>query len=114
MLDSRKEELHEQIATVLEREISQDTQSEGDLEMQIRVLKHWNLSGNFSKAADLALKIGGELMILGLNSQAELLFSDVILGLENDQGGITYGGISCSVLDAVEPAELELLIKGFP
>lgn len=111
MLDSRKEELHEQIATVLEREISQDTQSEGDLEMQIRVFKHWNLSGNFPKAADLALKIGGELMILGLNSQAELLFSDVILGLENDQGGITYGGISCSVLDAVEPAELELLIK---
>ena len=111
MLDGRKEEMHEQIAIVLEREIADETESEDDLEVQIRVFKHWNLSGNFSKAADLALKIGGQLTILGLNSQADLLLSDVILGLKNDQDGVKYGGICSSVLDAVEPPELELLIK---
>ena len=111
MLDGRKEEMHEQIATVLEREIVEETESKDDLELQIHVFKHWNLSGNFTKAAELALMIGGQLMILGLNSQADLLFSDVIVSLKNEQGGVSYGDISSSVLDALEPAELELLIK---
>ncbi len=113
MLDGRKEEMHEQIATVLEREIVEESDSKDDLEKQIHVFKHWNLSGNFTKAAELALQIGGQLMILGLNSQADLLFTDVITSLKNEQEGVTYGGICSSVLDAVEPPELELLIKVF-
>ncbi|KAL7495786.1 hypothetical protein ACHAWT_004250 [Skeletonema menzelii] len=113
MLASRKEEMHEQIATVLEREIVEETESKDDLEKQITVFKHWNLSGNFIKAAELALQIGGQLMILGLNSQADLLFTDVITSLKNEQEGVTHGGICSSVLDAVEPSELELLIKLF-
>ena len=111
MLDGRKEEMHEQIAMVLEREIAEDTESKDDLEKQITMFKHWNLSGNFMKAAGLALQIGGQLTILGLNSQADLIFSDVITGLKNEQGGETHGGICSSVLDAVEPPELELLLK---
>ena len=111
MLDGRKEEIHENIAIVLERKIGEESDRKDDLKMQINVFKHWNLSGNFTKTAELALKIGGELMILGLNTQADLLFSDVIMGLQSEEGGESYGDISSSVLDAVEPPELELLIK---
>jgi hypothetical protein len=92
MLDGRKEDIHEQVAIVLEREIGDEGERDDDLEMQIRVFNHWNLSGNFSKAADLALKIGGQLMILGLNSQADLLFSDVIMSLKTNHRGLSYGG----------------------
>jgi hypothetical protein len=54
-------------------------------------------------------------MILGLNSQALLLFDDAIDILKEMNGdepaGVSYGGISEEVLDAIYAPELENLIK---
>lgn len=114
MLDERKEEMHEQVAIRLEREYGSKTESEDDLELQIRVFKHWNLSGNFPKAADLALKIGGQLVILGLNTQAILLFDDVLDVLKeisSFDADKKLGGISSSIIETIDVSRLEYLIK---
>jgi len=115
MLDERKQEMHEHVAMSLERELDDEAHAQDDFEKQIRVFKHWKACGNFPKAAVLCLKIGGQLMLLGLNSQAILLFDDVLDILKemtDDELDITqHGGISAAVLDAIEPPELENLIK---
>jgi hypothetical protein len=82
MLDERIQEIHEHVAIILEREVDAD-EDNGDFEKQIRVFNHWNASGHFFNASELALKIGGELMLLGLNSQAILLFDDVLNTLKD-------------------------------
>jgi len=116
MLDERKQEIHEHVAMSLEKELNDDeAHHRGDFEKQIRVFKHWKSSGNFTKAAIHALDIGGQLMLLGLNSQAILLFDEVldILKEMTDEGELDarYGGIGASVLDTIDPPELEYLIK---
>ena len=106
--------MHEQVAIVLEREYGSKTESEDDLELQIRVFKHWNLSGNFPKAANLALKIGGQLVILGLNTQAILLFDDVLDVLKeisSFDADKKLGGISSSIIETIDVSRLEYLIK---
>eukprot|EP00804_Cyclotella_cryptica_P026046 CCRYP_019305-RA/>CCRYP_019305-RA protein AED:0.20 eAED:0.20 QI:0/0/0/1/0.8/0.72/11/0/1168 len=65
-------------------------------------------------AAELALKIGGQLMLLGLNAQSILLFDNVLNTLKDLSAkdfDEMHGGISVSMLNAIEAAELENLIK---
>ncbi|KAL3763332.1 hypothetical protein ACHAW5_010999 [Stephanodiscus triporus] len=115
MLDERKREMHEHVAISLERELDDENQNQDDFEKQITVFKHWKACGSFPKASASALNIGGQLMLLGLNPQAILLFDDVLDILEkisDDEIGRTqYGGISASVLDAIDVPELDKLIK---
>lgn len=95
MLDERIQEIHEHVAIILEREIDTEDQEKDDFEKQVRVFHHWNASGHFINAAELALKIGGQLMLLGLNSQSILLFDDVLNTLKDssaDQFEEMHGG----------------------
>ena len=97
MLDERIQEIHEQVAITLERELGAEARNQDDFEKQIRIFKHWNSSGHFTNASELALKIGGQLMLLGLNTQSILLFDDVLNTLKDedvDQHVETYGGMS--------------------
>ena len=115
MLVERKRELHKYVAISLERDLDDETHNQDDFEKQITVFKHWKSSGSFTKASASALNIGGQLMLLGLNSQAILLFDDVLDTLK----GISYeevgrsrcGGVSTSVLEAIDVPELDNLIK---
>jgi len=114
MLDERIQEMHEYVAMSLEKDLDEKTDNKDDFEKRIRVLKHWTSCGNFMKAAILALDVGGQLMLLGLNSQAILLFDDVLNILKeitDDESEVTHGGISISVLEAIDSPELEFLIK---
>lgn len=95
MLDERVQEIHEHAAIVLEREISLEDQRGSDFEKEIKVFHHWNRCGHFANASELALKIGGQLMMLGLNSQSLLLFDDVVDSLKclsMDQSEELHGG----------------------
>ena len=115
MLDERKREMHEHVAISLERELDDEAHNKDDFEKQITVFKHWKSSGSFPKASASALNIGGQLMLLGLNPQAILLFDDVLDILkkssDDEVGNTQYGGISASVLDAIDVPELDKLIK---
>lgn len=115
MLAERKQEMHEHVAVSMERVLDDESHHKVDFEKQITVLKHWKSSWSFTKASLLALNIGGQLMILGLNSQAILLFDDAIDILKEMNGDepaeLTFGGISEEVLDAIYAPELENLIK---
>ena len=115
MLAERKQEMHEHVAVSMERALDDESHHKVDFEKQITLLKHWKSSWSFTKASLLALNIGGQLMILGLNSQAILLFDDAIDILKEMNGdeptGISFGGISEEVLDAIYAIELENLIK---
>ncbi|KAL7552126.1 hypothetical protein ACHAWF_018244 [Thalassiosira exigua] len=117
MLDERKREMHRHVAFSLEKDLGEEAHSQGDFEMQIRVFKHWKLGGIFAKAAVIALNIGGQLMALGFNTQAILLFDDALGILEEMASGdeiethMSYGGIGVTVLEAIGPPELEYLIK---
>jgi hypothetical protein len=115
MLDERKRELHKHVAISLERELGDEAHNQDDFEKQITVLKHWKSSGSFTKASASALHIGGQLMLLGLNAQAILLFDDVLdtlRGISYDEVGRSqYGGVSTSVLEAIDVPELDNLIK---
>ena len=96
MLDGRKAELHEYVAISLEQEMSEENHNQDDLKGQLRVFTHWNSSGNFVKASELGLKIGSQMMILGLNPQAIMIFNDVLdkwtsIGTEDDDEE-RYGG----------------------
>ncbi len=91
MLDGRKAELHENVAMTLEHKMI----DEGDLREQSRLLSHWIASGNFAKAADLGIKIGSQMMILGLNPGSLMIFDDVLdifTSIETEEGGERYGG----------------------
>ena len=115
LLDERKKEIHSHVAVSLERELDDESSNQDDFQKQIRVLKHWKASANFTKAVLIALNIGGQLMLLGLNSQAILLFDDVLDILKDmapgDLDETQHGGISATVLDALVAEELEYLIK---
>ena len=116
MLDERVKEMHEYVAVSMEKDLD-----DKDFEKQIRVVSHWILGSNFVKAATLGLKVGGQLMLLGLNQQAILLFDDVLdilieltdadLDVTDEETRIFHGGISESVLNAIEAPELESLVK---
>lgn len=116
MLDERKQEMHGHIAASLEKELEHEAHNKDDFAKKIRLFKHWKSSGNFTKAALLGLDIGIELMMLGLNTQAILLFDDVLDILitmtdDGDPDDELYGGIGLSVLEAINASELEYLIK---
>lgn len=100
MLSGRKAELHEHVAVTLEHEMNGETYFQDDLKLRLRVLMHWISSGNFVKAAELGLKIGCQMMILGLNQQAISIFDDVLLSLisvESADDEKRYGG-KCRIL----------------
>ena len=102
MLDGRKAELHEYVATTLEQEMSEERHNQDDLKWQLRVFTHWNSSGNFSKASELGLQIGSQMMIMGLNPQAIMIFNDVLdrwasIGTDDDDEE-RYGGKLSRVL----------------
>jgi hypothetical protein len=115
MLDEAKREMHEHVAISLERDLDAEALDQDDFEKQIAVFKHWKLSGNFYKASASALTIGGQLMLLGLNAQAILLFDDawdILTEISDDEvGGTKYGGVSASVLDSIDVPELDSMIK---
>ena len=115
MLVERKQELHKYVAISLERDLDGEAHNQDDFEKQITVFKHWKSSGSFTKASASALNIGGQLMLLGLNSQAILLFDDVLdtlKGISYDEVGRSRcGGVSTSVLEAIDVPELDNLIK---
>ena len=115
MLAERKQEMHKHVAMSMERALDDESHHKIDFEKQITILKHWKSSWSFTKASLLALNIGSQLMVLGLNSQAILLFDDAIDILKEMAGDepaeISYGGISEEVLDAIYAPELENLIK---
>ena len=115
LLDERKKEMHMHVAVSLERELDGEAHSQDDFEKQIRVFNHWKSSGNFSKAVAIALNVGGQLMLLGLNTQAILLFDDVLDILKDmtdkNLDAEEHGGISSTVLEAIDAPELESLIK---
>ena len=97
MLGGRKAELHEHVAITLEREMNEEASHQDDLKGQLRVFRHWNSSGNFAKSSELGLKIGSQMMILGLNPQAILIFDDVLdiltsAGTEDGDESERYGG----------------------
>ena len=96
MLDGRKAELHEYVAIMLEQELSEEHHNQDDLKQQLRILTHWKSSGNFAKASELGLEIGSQMMILGLNPQAIMIFNDVLdiwtsIGVEEEDGE-RFGG----------------------
>lgn len=98
MLGERKCDLHEHIAIALERELDSELHGEDDFERQIRIFKHWNSSGNFVKSADIALNIGSQLMLLGLNTQGILLFNDTLAIMKEqvvDDSRESHGGKFC-------------------
>ncbi|KAK1736674.1 hypothetical protein QTG54_012696 [Skeletonema marinoi] len=73
------------------------------------------LQRNFAKASELGLKIGSQMMIMGLNPQAIMIFNDVLdiwtsTGTECDDEE-RYGDIEASILDSIDVQELEYLIK---
>lgn len=116
MLDERKREMHKHVAVSLERELDDKALDQDDFEKQITVFKHWKSSGSFMKASAMALNIGRQLMMIGLNSQAILLYDDVLdilKKLSDDEADIAphYGGVEASVLDAIVVPELDNLIK---
>lgn len=95
MLRERKCDLNEHIAIALERDLTDDPRNHDDIEKQIRIFKHWTSSGNFVRSADIALKIGGQLMSLGLNTQGILIFDDSLAILREqklDADEVSYGG----------------------
>jgi len=115
MLDGRKAELHEYVVITLEQEMSEEAHNQDDLKWQLRVFRHWNSSGNFAKASELGLKIGSQMMIMGLNPQAIMIFNDVLdiwtsTGTDCDDEE-RYGDIEASILDSIDVQELEYLIK---
>ncbi len=115
MLDERKREMHEHVAISLERDLDDEAHDQDDFEKQIAIFKHWKSSGNFSKASASALNIGGQLMLLGLNAQAILLFDDaldILTEITDDEVERTqHGGVSSFVLDSIDVPELYNLIK---
>lgn len=115
MLDEKKREIHEHIAISMERELDNENDEQQDFEKQINVFNHWKSSGSFIKAAGMSLSIGGQLMMFGLNSQAVLLFDEVLDILtrvsDNESNMPTYGEIDALVLDAIDGPELVHLIE---
>jgi len=115
MLDEKKREIHEHVAISMERELDDETDVHEDFEKQITVFNHWKSSGSFIKAARMSLNIGGQLMMLGLNSQAVLLFDEVLdipRRVSDDEPNMpTYGEIDALVLDAIDVPELVHLIE---
>lgn len=115
MLDEKKREIHEHIAISMERELDNDNDEQQDFEKQINVFNHWKSSGSFIKAAGMSLSIGGQLMMFGLNSQAVLLFDEVLDILtrvsDNESNMPTYGEIDALVLDVIDGPELVHLIE---
>lgn len=96
----------------LERELEEEGSDQDDFKEQIRILKHWKSRGNFVKAAIVALDVGEQHMLLGLISEAILLFDDVLnMFKEREEHDVKHGGISASVLDTIAAPELEHLIK---
>ncbi len=99
MLHQRRCDLHEHIAIALESYVADESEQENNIERQIRILKHWTSSGNFVRSANISLKIGGQLMLLGLNTQGILLFDDSLAILkeqEMDSCEESYGGMPVS------------------
>lgn len=115
MLDEKKREIHEHVAISMMRELDDESDVHEDFEKQITVFNHWKSSGSFIKAAGMSLSIGGQLMILGLNSQAVLLFDevlDILTRVSDDESNMpTYGEIDVLVLDAIDVPELVHLIE---
>jgi len=114
MLHERRCDLHEHIAIALESYCADESEQENNIERQIRILKHWTSSGNFVRSANISLKIGGQLMLLGLNSQGIMLFDDSLSILKEqgmDSREESHGGICISILNTINVPELDRLIK---
>lgn len=115
MLDEKKREIHEHVAISMERQLGDKADVQEDFERQITIFNHWKSSGSFIKAAGMSLNISTELMMLGLNSQALLLFDevlDILRRISDDESCMPkYGGIDALVLDAIDVPELTNLIE---
>lgn len=85
LLDERKQEMHHHVAASLERDLENDVALNEDdtFDRRMIVFRQWKLSGNFDKASSIALSMGNQMMRFGFNSQAILLFDDVLSTLTN-------------------------------
>ena len=87
MLDGRKRDLHRTIAEVLEDK----GKGTDEYMFQTRLFSHWVQSGNFVKAAELALALGKHFEErLGLPAQSIKLYNDA-LGLRRETDDVTNG-----------------------
>lgn len=117
LLDERKQEIHHHVAASLERDLENDVALNEDdtFDRRMIVFRHWKLSGNFDKASLMALSMGSQMMWFGFNSQAILLFEDVLSTLTNakiaDEDAEQHFGISQPVLDSLTTGELEALVR---
>jgi predicted ATPase len=75
VLDKRKRQLHEAIASTLELDCDN---SGDDFVSQIRIFNHWKQSGNVVKAGGIALVIGKTYESLGLVVQSAHLYQQAI------------------------------------
>ena len=85
LLDERKQEMHHHVAASLERDLETDAVLDEDdtFDRRMIVFRQWKLSGNFDKTSSMALSMGSQMMWFGFNSQAILLFEDVLSTLTN-------------------------------
>jgi predicted ATPase len=75
VLDERKQQLHEAIASRLEIECDS---AADDFVFQIRIFNHWRQSGNVLKAGGIALVIGKTYESLGLAIPSARLYQEAI------------------------------------
>jgi hypothetical protein len=75
LLDKRKQQLHEDIASTLELDIDN---AADDYLFQIRIFNHWKQSGNVVKAGGIALTVGKRYESFGLAIPSARLYQDAI------------------------------------
>lgn len=133
MLSSRKRDIHKTIAETLE---CQQNGNSKDYISRMKEFSHWRASGNFLKAAGLALSIGNRFEVLGLNihrirlAEEAMAMWDESYSLEDAPGGTSCSclqfchwkpnglGLICvlsvlsrQVIESASVSEMELMIK---
>lgn len=94
MLSSRKRDIHKTIAETLE---SQQNGNAKDYISRMKLFSHWRASGDFIKAAELALSIGNRFEVLGLNNHRIRLADEAMtMWDESDSLECEPRGKSCS------------------
>jgi uncharacterized protein HemY len=89
MLESRKKQIHNIIATSLETQARTKAMDYGS---QMKLWHHWKAAGETGKAASLALAVGKRFEELGLHDQSIKLYEDT-LELMKEQDADAADGI---------------------
>lgn len=133
MLESRKKQIHNIIATSLETQARTTSMDYGS---QMKLWNHWKAAGEAGKAANLALEIGRNFEELGLHDQSIKLYEDTLELMKMRDGDAAdsiggmcqrwvwwkrdcnfsnsfafFSGFSIQVLQSITRTDLEYLIK---